>query len=76
MIEPDHVRLDEFLIGLQQRDAVRLDEIDVWQEIFLRKITQRFVHRQVELRIVHDLIKSFGTEWNPDATRQHDPVEQ
>ena len=57
VIEPDHVGFDEALVGLDQRDAVGRDQVDVRQEQLDRDLLERLVHRQVDLRIGHDLVE-------------------
>ena len=55
VVEPDHVRLDEALVGLQQRHAVRRDEMQVGHEHSSTDFDERLVHRHVELGVGHRL---------------------
>ena len=55
VIQPDHVGLDEALVGLDERDAVWRDQVDVRQEQLDGDVLERPVHRQVDLGIGHHL---------------------
>ncbi len=71
VVEPDHVRLDELLVGLEQRDAVVLDQLDVRQEELARELLQRLVHRHVDLGIDHHLAERVGGQSRqPSAIRR------
>ena len=66
VIQTHHIRFDKFLIGLDQRDAVRRNQIDVRQEEFRRDSFQRLVHRQIDFRVSHHLTERIGKEiYNP-----------
>ena len=62
MIQAHHVRLDERLIRLEQRDAVLLDQVEIGQEELGRDVRERLVHRPVELRVGERLLEFVGHE--------------
>jgi hypothetical protein len=69
VIQPDHVRFDEALIGLEQRDAVGLDQIDVRQEQLGGALLERLVHRLIDHGVRHGLHERLRRLW-------HERVEQ
>ena len=60
VVQADHVRFDEALVGFHQRDAVARDLVDVGQQPLDGSILERLVHRQVDLGISHDLVEVFA----------------
>ena len=69
VVEAHHVGLDELLVGLEQRDAVGRNEVEVRQEVLGVEIDERLVHRQVEVRVVHDLVDLDGIERRARSAR-------
>ena len=86
VVESHHVCFDELLIRLEQRDAVRRNEIQVREKELAADAHERPEHRRVDDRVVHHLAQRSGgltahARWKlddpPDTRRnRHDGIQR
>ena len=57
VVDADHIGFDEVLVRLERHDAVALDQVEVGDEALVAQLLQRPVHRQVDARVVFDLVE-------------------
>ena len=56
-VQPDHERLDELRVRLQQLNGIGRHVLEARQQIVLRDVSERLVHRLRERRRVHDRVE-------------------